>query len=343
MDLLVSEVPGSSLKSKDVLMTLQQFEEHILAYEDHQKGRVVSHVTSLLDVVRETGKSLFGNDPEYYRIPPEEGGAANLLALFENESPDQLRQLATMDMKKTLMRVRVKWLDAASYAPLTQHIQNGIDNVADGAVKIQATGTVFNIFSVVRRIISDLIRSFGTAFIVITFMIIAMLRSTKLGLIAIVPNLLPIAMVLGGMGYLDIPLDGMNLLIASISIGIAVDDTIHFHHAFQSHYNQHQNVEAALSESFAHTGRALVITSLLLVAGFSVFLNATLFNVQRFGLLIMASTVFALLADLILSPALLRTFYKPSASTLVIPSEDHVHRENALGDSVHPNQRGVSS
>lgn len=332
IDLLISEHDGRPMKSTEVMMSLAQLEEHINAYHDHLRGPIVGSINSLVDVVRETNQAIFKNDPAYHRVPAKKGATEDLLTLFENESPDNLRQLATIDMKKSLMRIRVKWLDAASYGPLTRHIHEGIDTITNETVKVQATGTVFNIFSVMQRIISDLIRSFGIAFLVITVMIIVMLRSVKLGFIAIVPNLLPIAMVLGCMGYFDVPLDGMNLLIASISIGIAVDDTIHLHHVFKREFEQSNDVEVALSHAFNHTGRSLVITSILLFCGFSVFLHATLFNVQRFGLLVMGSTAFALAADLILAPALLRLFYKAVPETgSVIP---HGSTENgALFDS----------
>ena len=328
IDLMISEKPDHAMKSTEVIMSLSALEDHIRAYEDPSRGSIVGSVNSLVDVVKETNRAIHENNPDFNQVPLKPGATEDLLTLFENESPSNLRQLATVDMKKSLMRVRVKWLDAASYGPLTTHIEKGIQEVAGDTIQVQATGTVFNIFSVIQRIITDLIRSFGTAFVVITLMIILMLRSVKLGLIAIVPNLLPIGMVLGCMGYFGVPLDGMNLLIASISIGIAVDDTIHFHHVFKKHYDLSGDVEAALAHAFSHAGRSLVVTSLLLFCGFSVFLHATLFNVQRFGLLVMGSTLFALFADLVISPAMLRYFYRSAKQpSSVIPNTSFTQSE----------------
>ena len=106
-----------------------------------------------------------------------------------------------------------------------------------------------------------------------------------------------------------------NILIASIALGIAVDDTIHFLHHFQDHYKKEGDTEAAILHSMAHSGRALVVTSIILCAGFFVYIAATMVNMQRFGALIGITVIMALLLDLIVTPALLRTFYKTNEPT----------------------------
>jgi hypothetical protein len=144
-------------------------------------------------------------------------------------------------------------------------------------------------------------------------MMILLLKNLKLGLISMVPNLLPVITVLGLMGYVGIPLDTANLITASIIIGIAVDDTIHFLHQFRMYYDTHGTVDGAIDYAFSHTGRAMVNTSIILVAGFSVFLTASMYPLLRFGLLAAVAIIFALLFDLITGPTLLRTLFKSRA------------------------------
>ena len=111
------------------------------------------------------------------------------------------------------------------------------------------------------------------------------------------------------MATVGIPIDMVNILIASIAIGIAVDDTIHMLHHFRAHFDQHGNVEAAIDNAFEHAGRAMVSTSTVLGIGFFAFSFATIANIQRFGVLIALTSVAAMLIDLIFTPALLRLFY----------------------------------
>ena len=147
------------------------------------------------------------------------------------------------------------------------------------------------------------------ALVVITLLMWLLLRSVKLGLIAMIPNLLPIAFVLGTMGLTDVPIDLANIIIASIILGIAVDDTIHFLHQFWISHRQHGDTSQAIKTSLDHSGRAIVSTSVILVCGFLVYIVASMVNLQRFGWLIALAIAYALVVDLAVGPALLRLFY----------------------------------
>ena len=131
-----------------------------------------------------------------------------------------------------------------------------------------------------------------------------------MGVIAMVPNLLPILFIMGLMGHGAIPIDMANLLIASIALGIAVDDTIHFLHHWRVHYDVNGDVDAAIEYSFDHSGRAMVSTTLILTVGFFVYLASSMAHMQRFGMLIGLTVIMALLIDLIVAPALLRSVFK---------------------------------
>ena len=152
-------------------------------------------------------------------------------------------------------------------------------------------------------------------------MMVLMLRNLRLGMIAMVPNLMPIVAIMGLMGLIGVPIDMSNLLIASIAIGIAVDDTIHFLHHFQVYYQAEGDVEGAISHSFRHSGRAMVSTSVILAMGFCVYITAQMSNLGRFGMLVALTVVFALLCDLFFAPALLRATYRDRRRPVEAPKE----------------------
>jgi predicted RND superfamily exporter protein len=131
----------------------------------------------------------------------------------------------------------------------------------------------------------------------------------RLGLLAMVPNLLPIVIGLGVMGYLDIPLNTYNLIGGSIAIGLAVDDTIHFFHNFRSYYLKSGDINFAVSETLGSAGRALLATTLILVFSFWMRLFSDLKVIADFGLVMGIALLVAFLADVLLAPALLRMFY----------------------------------
>ncbi|MCP4602223.1 MAG: MMPL family transporter [Proteobacteria bacterium] len=309
--ILIKAEKGHNLKDRELLLGLQKLEEHIESYRDPNSGKaIVGAITSLLDVVRECWRAVNGSKEEFYKVPDTQRGVNDMIALFENSAPKQLRHLATIDMMNSVMTIRVKWMDAWSYKPLTEHIRRGVEEYVSDKASVKVTGTVLTMFTIVSAILTDLLKSFGLAFVVVTLMMILLLKNIKLGLISMVPNLLPVIAVMGIMGLASIPLDIANLVVASIIIGIAVDDTIHFLHQFKVHHQLHGNIDSAIDHSFTHSGRAMTITSIILVMGFCVFTISSMYPLQRFGLLTGMAVVFALLFDLIVGPVLLRMFFK---------------------------------
>jgi predicted RND superfamily exporter protein len=123
-----------------------------------------------------------------------------------------------------------------------------------------------------------------------------------------VPNLAPVVLTLGVMGWTDLPLDYVRLMIASVAIGIAVDDTIHHMTRFSLEFRRSGRYEQALRNSMADVGRALIITSVVLIAGFLVFTASRLDSMALFGTLLASTIGVALLADFLLMPALILTF-----------------------------------
>jgi len=311
---LVIDAEGAyGVKGLELLKGLDALSEHLYAYREPDGTAIVGHVISPLDVIKETRQALLssGEDPtrRFYELPQTQEEASQLMSLFELQSPDELRQLATIDLRSAHMTLQVKWREATSYERLIQHIDEGIKEHIGDLAQLEPTGGIYLAYTIVSSLLSDLLWSFSGAFIVITLLMVLMLKSLKLGALAMIPNLAPIALMLGALGLVGVPLDLNNLLIASIALGIAVDDTIHFLHHFQAVYRQTGELEPAIEGARVSAGRAMVSTSLLLGSGFIVYLFASTEAVQRFGVLIALTLVTALVVDLILCPAILRLAY----------------------------------
>jgi predicted RND superfamily exporter protein len=136
-------------------------------------------------------------------------------------------------------------------------------------------------------------------------MFLILFRSLKIALIAISPNLLSIGVVLGVMGWLDIPLDMMTITIASISVGIAVDDTIHYIHRFKQEFELNRNYIKTVHLCHGSIGYAMYYTSLTIIIGFSILVLSNFIPSIYFGLLTGLAMFIALIAALTLLPQLL--------------------------------------
>jgi predicted RND superfamily exporter protein len=311
VNLLIVPKGKRGMKDLELLRGLEKLDEDIRAYVHPEEGVIVGNSISLLDVVKETNRALHASKASEYKLPDTQRGVSDRLFVFENSGRDELRRLATANLDKSHLSYQMRWLEATSYAGLVTHIENAIEErIPKELAEVRPTGTIFLAASVVTNLIYDLLRSFGTAFLVIAAMMILLFGELKLGLIAMVPNLLPIVLIMGLMGAVAMPIDINNLLVGSVVIGLAVDDTIHFFHHFQSRYKQTGQVEDSIDHSMKHSGRALVSTSVVLAMGFLVYTSASMINLVRFGLLVSAAIVFALSSDILLGPALLRTFYR---------------------------------
>ncbi len=310
VQLLIDGHSERGVKDLRLLNGLEALANHIAAYRDARVGPVVGNALSIVDVVKETNRALHEGQQAYYALPDDQRAVSDAFFMFENAGPDELRRMATNDLSRAQMTIRIKWLDATAYLPLTEHVEEGIAEFIPEDATVRATGSIYTLVTTVSHLLTDLIRSFGAAFVVITLVMMLLLRSLKLGLISMLPNLMPILFIMGLMGGVGIPIDMNNLLVASIAIGIAADDTIHFMHHFRVHYAWSGNIEEALNRAMRHSGRAMVSTTIILMIGFFVYLGAGMYNIQRFGLLIGLTCFMALMSDLLYGPALIRAFYR---------------------------------
>lgn len=149
------------------------------------------------------------------------------------------------------------------------------------------------------------IMTIGMVFLGIAVMFLILFRSVYLALIAIAKNILPVAMVLGLMGWLDISLDMMTITIASITIGISVDDTIHYIHRFQKEFPLDRNYLATMNRCHRSIGRAIFYTTITITIGFSILVMSNFIPTIYFGLFTGFAMLVALLGDLTLLPKLL--------------------------------------
>ncbi|WP_213996512.1 MMPL family transporter [Arsukibacterium sp.] len=176
----------------------------------------------------------------------------------------------------------------------------------------QADYKLTNLFVLYQDILSRLfdsqVTTLGLVYLALGLVLLAIFRSLKIALIALLPNVLTTLGILGLIGWLNIPLDLMTITIAAIAMGIAVDDTIHFIHNYLQ-----QSAGNALSATFQHTGMAIVFTSVIIAAGFAVFGFSDFLPSVYFGILTAAAMLMALLTDLTILPALLNRFVTNSA------------------------------
>ena len=265
----------------------------------------VGKVYSITDILKEIHQALNQNEVAFYRIPHDRQLIAQEFLLFENSGADDLERIVDSQFSKTRITIKTPWVDAVVCKEFVEEINRKLQTVFQGNATIQSTGLMSLLVRAIVAAIYSMAKSYVIAFAVITLLMILLIGDWKIGLLSMVPNLLPIIITMGCMGLAKIPLDINSLMIGSIALGIVVDDTVHFMYNFQRYYHKTADPCAAIEKTLLGTGRALLITSLVLCTGFFILLSASLNNFVIFGFFTGVTILIALLADFVLVPALM--------------------------------------
>jgi hypothetical protein len=236
-----------------------------------------------------------------------------VLVPLSQDDTGMLSRVRTPDGTRTQMSFLVTDRGSAGWRLLRSDLQRHLRVLhADPAIgphyEVIITGSSSLAQDAMSRVVWDLVTSLLLAFAVIFVIMAILFRSLRIGLISMVPNLLPLLMTLGLMGLMGITLRMSTAVIFSVSLGIAVDDTIHLLERFREEFRKDRNLDEAMIRTLTGTGRAIFLTTVILATGFSVTMLSDFIAMYQFGLLTAFTLVSAFIADIFFTPALIRIF-----------------------------------
>jgi predicted RND superfamily exporter protein len=277
----------------------------------------VSNVHEYIDSLPETGKVLsIDTAIEILSQVEEEIVSDNFeLSVLYKKLPDEIKEILIRpylsdDGNQVRIAIRVFESDPSlQREALMQNIRDRLtDKLGYESSQVHLSGMLVLYNNMLQSLFRSQILTIGVVFLAILFMFAILFRNAKMASIAIVPNVFAALLVLGLMGWLRIPLDLMTINVAAISIGIAVDDTIHYVHRFTREFDKDQDYWAAVNRSHASIGRAMYYTTVTVTLGFSILALSSFVPTIYFGLLTGFAMLIALLADLTLLPLLIVRF-----------------------------------
>ena len=280
-----------------------------------EKDPLVKQTRSVVDTLKQLNQAFHGDDTAWYKLPNDRDLIAQYLLLYELSGGEQLQHYVTPDFSRAALQLRVEMTSASNIRRLLDSLSSFEQEHGSPAVKMETTGVGLLWVKAADYIASSQLSGYSIAFTMIALLMCIIFRSIKVGLLSMVPNLTPVLLVLGYMGWQGMPLDYYRLLLATIAIGIAVDDTVHLVVRMRSEYASCADYSLALRRSLAGVGPALVCTSIILVTCFLVLLGSEAQVIASFGVSLAAITLAALIADLFLMPALLIVFKPFSEAT----------------------------
>ena len=238
-----------------------------------------------------------------------------LWALLYSRIPETLKETVLnpfVSIEENQLRFNVRVIESAedlNRNELLRRIEVGVEEefgLEDEQVRL--TGILVMYDNVLQSLFRSQILTLGVVMFAIMLMFLTLFRSLTIAVICIIPNAIAAAFVLGIMGWLNIPLDIMTITIAAVSVGIGVDNTIHYMHRFRREYSRFGNYRETMFFCHNSIGRAMYFTSMTIVAGFSILALSNFIPTIVFGLLTSLAMVVALTGSLTLLPQLLITF-----------------------------------
>lgn len=271
----------------------------------------VVHVQSLADTIKELNQNFHGGDPAQYRIPESNELAAQLLLVYEMSLPMGLDLNNMINLQKSSSRfvVRTSNLSTTEILALERRTYEWLERHGTPSMIGEAASTTVLFANISKRNIAALLTSTVVALFLISFLLIVPLRSVKMGILSLVPNLLPAGIAFGIWGLLISEVGLAISVVIGMTMGIVVDDTVHFMTKYL-HFRRNQKAapEEAIRATFEHVGPALLGTSFILTAGFLVLAQSGFEVNQQMGALTGVVIIIAFIADMLLLPSLILVF-----------------------------------
>ncbi len=265
---------------------------------------------SVLTGVRVMNRIVEGGANQHYIIPTEEKALEKILKRLKKwHEKGRLNQFLSGDGKHARFSTTVPDLGGSAYMKLHTVFFDQI-NGKYPELEIRQTGTAYLIDKNIQYMARSILGSLAIAFGVVALIVGLMYRSLRMVLISLVPNVFPLIMIAGIMGAFDLEIKMSTSILFTIAFGIAVDDTIHFISKLRLELAKGKTTALAIRRTYMSTGRAIVLTTGILCAGFLTLIFSSFLGTFYMGLSITLALIFALIADLFLLPVLVLNFYK---------------------------------
>ncbi len=281
--------------TKEKLRKIEQIHRYLESLEPI--GKVLS-LTTLMDV----GKLLNENQ--------ELDGVS--LALINKELPSKYKDIVLspyVNIENNMARISTRIIDSMEGLErdkLLKQIDTKLQSMINPKYEEYRVSNLLVIYNnMLQSLFNSQIKTIGLVVFALFIMFIILFRDIKIAVIAIIANMVPVSAIFGIMGWFDIPLDMMTITIAAISIGIAVDDTIHYIHRYRLEYKDSNDCIISVKNAHKSIGRAMFYTSTVIMIGFSILVLSNFIPTIFFGMLTMVAMFMAIAADLLLLPVLL--------------------------------------
>ncbi|MCP4911490.1 MAG: MMPL family transporter [Oligoflexia bacterium] len=298
IELVADAGVAEGIKDPQFLKRLEAYIAHIKKDED------ITKVKSILEIIKKMNQVLNQNDPSFYAIPEKQKTVAEILFFYTMGLPEGMSINNQFSLDNRRLRLRVTWmLESSKESEAKSKWLEAQAKKFDLNITSEGNAPIY--LSMNSLVVKSFFRSMAMALCLVSILLFIVYRDFLVSLLGMLPNLIPLTFGGALMELLDKPIDIGTSIVSTVCLGIAVDDTIHFINSYKNYRSLGHDPVTAVKETLMVTGKALCLTTVLLVVGFGSFVFADFVPNRNFGMLCSLILFLALVTDLIFLPAIL--------------------------------------
>ena len=291
LEIIINKKNNDSVADHAMLTEIGKFQSYLKDLDD------IKYAVSIADIVKDVNQMVNNGRSAHYIIPQSSEKINSYVDLASLHGGGIVNSFLNDDRTSARISIRMLQVGSDRYGEILRRIEGYVKSSVPDNMVVRITGVVHLLIKMQEYLLESQIKTFSLAFAVIFVVMIILLRSIKLALISMIPNLMPIILTIGAMGYIGIKLDSGTMMIASVALGIAVDDTIHFLYRFKKEFKKGGDASIvkdyssltiqddyliSINKTLMNTGRAIIFTSIIAFCGFLALCLSSFKPIQYF-------------------------------------------------------------
>ncbi len=287
----------NGITNPEFIKKMDDFQNYLLTFPE------IKRATSFTTLLSELHETMSPDDAIKNKLPTDAALISQYLLLLEVTDNEFLNRMTDFNYQKVRIAAQTEDAGSMKINEIKSKVENYIsENINTGEYII--TGSTILSANLVNKMVYSLASSIGLAFICISILMAFLFKDFRMVIISLIPNIMPLILIAGIMGFLGIDIKPSTAVIFTIAFGIAVDDTIHYLARFRIELKRGLSLQKALEVTTQKTGRAIIITSMILLIGFGTLITSEFASTTLMGILVSSTIFIAVVADLIVLPAL---------------------------------------
>ena len=283
----------------------------------------LSRPISIVSLVKYSKQAFYNGNPKYYQVPTTQENSFIISyaknSTSESEGIDLIKNFVDSTGQYARISTFMKDVKIERMARIEEKLSYEISKIMSNKFNVFLTGKAYLFQQGTYYLVKNLVMSLSLAIILISIFMAFMFRNARMIIISLIPNLLPLIITAGIMGFIGVPIKPSTILVFSIAFGISVDDTIHFLAKYRQELQENKwQIKKSVYNSIKETGISMFYTSVVLFFGFSVFIVSNFGGTVALGALVSSTLLLAMLANLLLLPSMLLSLERSIANEKVL-------------------------